>query len=266
MQNTTRHVAPWQNIKVFSKTKFFQKQSSCFAILHAMAPKVAWKQCFFFQIRQWIYLGFFSNANGFFSNSMDFFRFFKKNRSKCPKLVLSYYRGFCKWICAQAQIFLWLLHPEMWFLSVFDEKSRWIFLGFFSRDDGFFSFPMDENPKKIPKKNSVCKWSLNMSKFCNLHKRKSDLLYICCQSPKFRKQLLKHADGELVKCICKSATKVLDGTLPITKKEKNKLKKYKRTLRYLMSKGECRSSEGKYSTGVKVSTGAVEHVSKRVRE
>ena len=72
-----------------------------------------------------------------------------------------------------------------------------------------------------------------MAKFSGIHKRKSDLLYICCQTPKFRKQLLKHADGELVKCICQSATKVLDGTLSITRKEKNKLKKYKRTLRHL---------------------------------
>ena len=45
--------------------------------------------------------------------------------------------------------------------------------------------------------------------------RKSDLLYICCQSPKFRKKLLKHADNELVKCICESAHKVLNGSIPM---------------------------------------------------
>jgi hypothetical protein len=59
------------------------------------------------------------------------------------------------------------------------------------------------------------------------------MLYICCQPPKFRKKLLQHADGELVKCICQCASKVLDGTIPITSGEKRKLKKYKRMLRML---------------------------------
>ena len=68
-------------------------------------------------------------------------------------------------------------------------------------------------------------------KFNVIHKRKSDLLYICCQSPKFRKELLRHADPELVKCVGQCATNVLDGSLPITKSEKTKLKKYKKTLR-----------------------------------
>lgn len=62
-------------------------------------------------------------------------------------------------------------------------------------------------------------------------KRKTDLLYICCQAPKFRKQLLKHADAELIRCIGTCASKVLDGSLPVTSEEKSKLKKYKKTLR-----------------------------------
>ena len=71
--------------------------------------------------------------------------------------------------------------------------------------------------------------------FSTIHKRKSDLLYICCQTPKFRKKLLHHADPELVKCVGHCASNVLNGTLPITKMEKNKLKKYKRVLRRLKS-------------------------------
>ena len=62
-------------------------------------------------------------------------------------------------------------------------------------------------------------------------KRKTDLLYICCQSPKFRKQLLQHADPQLVKCIDYCVAKVLNGTIPIASEDKRKLRKYKRTLR-----------------------------------
>lgn len=72
-----------------------------------------------------------------------------------------------------------------------------------------------------------------MATYSAIKRRKSDLLYISCQGGKFRKQLLKHADGELVRCICQCATKVLDGSIPITSAEKKKLKKYKRTLRQL---------------------------------
>jgi hypothetical protein len=82
-----------------------------------------------------------------------------------------------------------------------------------------------------------------MASYAAIHKRKSDLLYICCQGGKFRKQLLKHADGELVKCICQCASKVLDGSIPITSVEKKRLKKYKRTLRQL--RDSKKSVEGK---------------------
>ena len=72
-----------------------------------------------------------------------------------------------------------------------------------------------------------------MSSFKNIHKRKSDMLYICCQNTKFRKELLKHADSELIRCICQCISKVMDQTIPITTFEKKELKKYKRTLRQL---------------------------------
>ena len=79
----------------------------------------------------------------------------------------------------------------------------------------------------------------------NIRRRKSDLLFICCQSPNFRKRLLTHADGELIKCICQCATKVLDGSIPITKEEKKKLKKYKRILRQLKAPKKTVSSHKK---------------------
>lgn len=80
---------------------------------------------------------------------------------------------------------------------------------------------------------SILRDAMAMQGLKSIRKRKSDLLYVCCQSPKYRKQLLKHADPELVRCICQSASKVLDGTIPITSKDKSKLKKYKRILRLL---------------------------------
>ena len=74
-----------------------------------------------------------------------------------------------------------------------------------------------------------------MDSLKGVKKRKSDLLYICCQAPKFRKQLLQHADPELVRCIGTCTNKVLDGSIPITSGEKRKLKKYKKTLRQIKS-------------------------------
>ena len=72
-----------------------------------------------------------------------------------------------------------------------------------------------------------------MSSLKAIRKRKSDMLYICCQEKKFRKELLRHADNELVKCICECACKVLDSSIPISSGEKKRLKKYKKTLRQL---------------------------------
>ena len=74
-----------------------------------------------------------------------------------------------------------------------------------------------------------------MAGYKSIRKRKSDLLYVCCQSPKYRKELLRHADNEFIKCICQCSKKVLNGTIPITSKEKRKLRKYKKVLRRLNS-------------------------------
>jgi hypothetical protein len=84
-----------------------------------------------------------------------------------------------------------------------------------------------------------------MASYKTVQKRKSDMLYICCQGGKFRKQLLKHADNELVRCICHCASKVLDGSIPITSDEKRRLKKYKSTLRLLRSPKKSFSAKKK---------------------
>ena len=72
-----------------------------------------------------------------------------------------------------------------------------------------------------------------MASFKTFQKRKGDLLYICCQNGNFRKELLKHADGELINCINQCCCRVLDGSLPISSEEKNRLRKYKSVLRKL---------------------------------
>ena len=78
-----------------------------------------------------------------------------------------------------------------------------------------------------------------------IHKRKCDLLFICCQPHKFRKALLKHADTELTKAICNYASKVLDGSIPITEEDKKKLQKYKSILRKLRQPNRSTAAQKK---------------------
>jgi hypothetical protein len=63
--------------------------------------------------------------------------------------------------------------------------------------------------------------------------RKNDLAFICCQHHTYRKELLKHIDSGLVKCICQCTSKILDGSLPTTPAERTKLRKHKKILRKL---------------------------------
>ena len=65
--------------------------------------------------------------------------------------------------------------------------------------------------------------------------RKADLQFICCQHHTFRKELLKHIDNGLVKCICQCSSNILDGKLPISATNKTKLRKHKVILRKLAS-------------------------------
>ena len=55
--------------------------------------------------------------------------------------------------------------------------------------------------------------------------------------PNARKAILQNADPDLIKSICECSYNVLEGNVPLNNKEKNKLKKYKNTLRYLVKKG-----------------------------
>lgn len=88
-----------------------------------------------------------------------------------------------------------------------------------------------------------------MEGFKSVNRRKSDLLYICCQSPKYRKKLLTHADPELVKCIGTCVTKVLDGSVPLSTAETNKLKKYKKALRKIKSTAPAKRKQAIIQSG-----------------
>lgn len=55
--------------------------------------------------------------------------------------------------------------------------------------------------------------------------------------PKYRKVLLKACNKEEINCICECIFNVLKGKIPLPKKQKNKLDKYKNILRKLISKG-----------------------------
>lgn len=56
--------------------------------------------------------------------------------------------------------------------------------------------------------------------------------------PKYRTALLKSCDDEEINIICECIYNVLKGKIPLEKKDKSKLKKYKDTLRTLVSKGK----------------------------
>jgi hypothetical protein len=65
------------------------------------------------------------------------------------------------------------------------------------------------------------------------NKRKGDLQFICDQHHTYRRELLKHIDDGLVKCICHCTTNILNGKLPISSNDKKKLRKHKVILRKL---------------------------------
>jgi hypothetical protein len=56
--------------------------------------------------------------------------------------------------------------------------------------------------------------------------------------PKYRTALLKSCDEEEINIICECIYNVLKGKIPLEKKDKSKLRKYKDTLRKLVSKGK----------------------------
>lgn len=56
---------------------------------------------------------------------------------------------------------------------------------------------------------------------------------LCCLTAGQRRALLEKADDAVVRGICECALNTLQGTVPVTKKHKEKLKKYKAILRKL---------------------------------
>lgn len=75
-----------------------------------------------------------------------------------------------------------------------------------------------------------------MSARVNTYKHLLEALHLL--KPKYRTALLKSCDDEEINIICECIFNVLKGKIPLEKKEKSKLKKYKETLRKLVSKGK----------------------------
>ena len=55
-------------------------------------------------------------------------------------------------------------------------------------------------------------------------------------SSKVRKKILKNCDNNLLCCLCECAKNLLKGNVPLTEAQKKKLHRYKKKLRYLVSK------------------------------
>ena len=61
----------------------------------------------------------------------------------------------------------------------------------------------------------------------------ADMMYICCQRPEKRRDMLENANVGIIKCICTCAKDVLTGEIPINYNEKDTLEKHKDVLRKL---------------------------------
>jgi hypothetical protein len=64
----------------------------------------------------------------------------------------------------------------------------------------------------------------------------SDILYLQKTKPCIRKHIITKADGSLIDCLCECADNILRGNVPLTKLQKEKLKRNKAGLRALMKK------------------------------
>lgn len=70
-------------------------------------------------------------------------------------------------------------------------------------------------------------------------KSNSDVLkFLCKAKPQHRRAILKVADKKLVSCICECVHNILNGNIPLTKNQKNKLYAHKKTLRKINKKGD----------------------------
>ncbi len=63
------------------------------------------------------------------------------------------------------------------------------------------------------------------------------LKFLCKGDQKYTRKLLKHADKKLITCLCECVLNVLNGNVPLSKIEKERLKDHKTLLRKLCKKG-----------------------------
>jgi hypothetical protein len=61
-----------------------------------------------------------------------------------------------------------------------------------------------------------------------------DAMFVCCQRPERRQEMLENDDGRLVSYICEWAKSILSGEIPINYIERENLIKHKRVLRRLV--------------------------------
>ncbi len=79
-----------------------------------------------------------------------------------------------------------------------------------------------------------------------LRKDASLLKALIHATPKERKALLKVCDKSRIRSVCECAYNVLRGNVPLSKKSKSQLGKYKATLRRLVKRGEGWGKKRKY--------------------
>lgn len=76
-------------------------------------------------------------------------------------------------------------------------------------------------------------------------KRHADTLhYLCyCKNKKATKAIVNPAQPDLINCFSEICTNVLNGNVPLSAKEKNKLKRYKNYIREMASKSSSQKSK-----------------------
>ncbi|KAF4529188.1 hypothetical protein B566_EDAN017653 [Ephemera danica] len=77
-----------------------------------------------------------------------------------------------------------------------------------------------------------------VSNMSSLRKNLLILRRLSKSKPKVRKEILKHADKELVRCICECAHNTIYNNVPVTEPQLKRLSRHKRMLRRLAKKGE----------------------------
>ena len=59
----------------------------------------------------------------------------------------------------------------------------------------------------------------------------ADIMFICCQRPEKRQEMLEKASKSLIKIICRCVEDILKGEIPINYDEKDKLVVHKKVMR-----------------------------------